>query len=355
MIRRRHQETRRIAQGATLLLLVLTACQGGPAATPPTEEPPVALTPDVTRSTPGVFLTPPPDKGPQRVRPPWNGTRKTPAVAQTLAYPTTWQGDLTVRDLALIGQTLYTVDRTLRAVPLEGGRWAEVPLSGAQGLTRMASDGQRLFAGTDRGEVMGLDPAGRTATTLATVPSAVTGLQVGQNVLWVGTERDGVYRVPVSGGGAQALTSGDAGGRRIADLALGTQVVYTLGDRIWAWPMDRTPARAVPGTDGATALTAQRGVMYAGTVDGWVLRSRDQGVSSQALGQMVDTPIESLGTDSAWLYSSSGNTTYMLDLKRYNYSLCHPGFAAPVTNLTVKDGETVLVGTRGKGMTSMPR
>lgn len=352
---------RGLALRLTLGTLLATACQAAPLPHPPDDPhgehphgsaPPVRA-PGFPRATPGSVKVV--DEGPGRVRPPWNGSRKTPISTQVLSYPTTYQGPLTVRDLAMVESTLYTIDRTLQAVPVSGGQWAPVSVAGLSAPTRLASDGQRLFAGTSGGQVMGLDPANGQSATLATLPSAVTGLQVGQNVLWVGTERDGVYRVPVNGGTPEALVTNESAARRVQDLTLGNQVVFTMGDRLWAWPMDGAPARPVPGSEGATALTSHRGVLYAGTADGWLLRSRDQGVTTQALGQMVDTPLETLGTDGAWLYSSSGNTAYMLDLKRYTYSLCHAGFPAAVTNLTVKDGATVLVGTRTRGLTTMPR
>lgn len=345
---------RRLVRSLVVSTVLLTACQAAPSARPP-ESPGDSspLTPGADRAAPGFVL--PMDEGPGRVRPAWNGTRKPPVSSRPLAYPTTWRGELTVRDVAMVGATLYTLDRSLQAVPVSGGNWAPVAMAGLASPTRLASDGLHLFAGTTGGQVVGLDPANGKTATLASLPSAVTGLQVGSNVLWVGTERDGVYRVPMTGGTPQPLVTGDPAGRRVQDVALGHQVVYTLGDRLYAWPMDGSPARAVPGSEGATSLTAHRGVLYAGTADGWLLRSRDQGVSVQALGQMVDTPLESVGTDGAWLYSSSGNTTYMLDLKRYGHSLCHAGFAAPVTNLTVMNAETVLVGTQARGLTSMPR
>lgn len=357
---RNRRDTRWTWRAIALSVLLLTACQALPAALP-ADGPDAPLMPEATgsvpgatRSVPGAAHTPA-DDGPGRSRPAWNGTRKQPVTAPTLAYPTTWQGDLTVADLAMVGSSLYTVDRTLQSVPLAGGKWEAVPMGGGLGLTRLASDGLHLFAGTRQGQVVGLDPANGQSATLATLPSAVTGLAVGAGALWAGTERDGVYRIPLSGGEPRALGAGEPAARRISDLALGQQVVFALSDSVWAYPMDGSAVRAVPGTEGATSLTAHRGVMYAGTADGWLMRSRDQGTTCQALGQMVDTPLEAVGTDGAWLYSSSGNTTYMLDLERYAYSLCHAGFKAPVTRLTVLDGATVLVGTRAKGLTSMPR
>lgn len=344
---------RRFARGAALSLLMLSACQAMPAAIPP-GDPPASHAPEAIGATP-LPRRSPPDDAPLRVRPPWDGTRKEPVIAKPLAFPTTWKGDLTVRDLAMVGSTLYTLDRTLQAVPLSGGAWAPVAVGEGRGLTRLASDGQHLFAGTEGGQVLGLDPGNGKSATLATLPSAVTGLQVGQNVLWAGTDRDGIFRIPLTGGAAHALLSGDPGDRKVKDLALGDGVIFTLGDRVHAWPMDGAASSVVPGTEGATSMTAHRGVLYVGTADGWLLRSKDQGASCQGLGQMADTPLEALGTDGAWLYSSSGNTTYMLDLKHYTYSLCHQGFAASVTNLTVMDGATVLVGMRAKGLTSMPR
>lgn len=351
---------RRLARATAWSVLLLAACQAPPAGLPDdgSEDP---LLPEAAR--PALVVVRPPregpqrpvDEGPGRVRPAWNGTRKQPASASPLAYPTTWQGDPTVTDLAMVGASLYTLDRTLQAVPLSGGKWEAVPLAGVQDLTRLASDGVRLFAGTRQGQVVGLDPANRKVAPLATVPSAVTALEVGSGALWVGTEGDGVFRIPLGGGTPQALGSGDPAARSVSDLALGTSVVFTLGDRVWAWPMDGATPRGVPGTEGATALTTHRGVLYAGMADGWLMRSRDQGATSQALGQVIDTPLEAVGTDGEWLYASSGNTAYMLDLRRYGYSLCHAGFRASVTSLTVLDGATVLVGTRAKGLTSMPR
>jgi len=357
----RTSQARRLLPGFSLSILLLAACQANQAVTPP-DAPPAPPPADVPTgrasdgSRPGPGARPPVDEHlPKLVRPEWNGTRKAPMTTQVLAYPKTWQGDLTVQDLTMVGTNLYTLDRGLQTVPVEGGQWAAVSLGGVSGLTRLASDGLHLYAGTFQGQVVGLDPSNGQSATLATLPSAVTALQVGQNVLWVGTERDGVYRVPLSGGTPQALSVGNASARTVQDLVLGNQAVFTLGDRLWAWPMDGAAAKPVPGTDGATSLTSYRGVAYVGTADGWILRSKDDGATTQPLGQMVDTPLESLGTDGAWLYSSTGNTTYMLDLKGFRHSLCHAGFPATVTNLTVLNGETVLVGTRAKGLTSMPR
>lgn len=350
------QAIRPLARGIALTTLALTACH----ALPPPASP---VSPDSPRSRPSqpaaVRSQParatPSDDEPTLTRPAWDGTRKLPLAATPLAYPATWQGSLTVRDVAMVASTLYTIDRTLQAVPVTGGKWALVPFGGLTDLTRLASDGQHLFAGTREGQVLGLDPANGKFATLASLPSSVTGLAVGPNALFAGTERDGVYRVPLSGGSAVALGTDQAESRRVQDLALGDQVVYTLGDRLWAWPMDGSAARPIAGSEGATALTAHRGVLYAGTADGWLMRSRDQGATLQALGRVVDSPLEAVGTDGAWLYASSGNTAYMLDLKAYSHSLCHAGFAGAVTNLTVMDGATVLVGTRAQGLTSMPR
>lgn len=356
MKHRHHQAVQRLAQGITLGTLLVAACQAGPPPAPlEPSVPPEAPSPGGKpgRWTPGVVL--PSDEGPDLDRPAWDGKRKVPIAAQPLAYPATWQGELTVRDLAMVGSTLYTLDRALQAVPVSGGKWAPVASGGLTGASRLASDGLHLFAGTSQGQVVGLDPANGKTATLATLPSPVTGLQVGSNALWVGTERDGVYRVPLTGGSAQALLAGEPGSRKVQDLVLGNQVVFSLGDRLYAWPMDGTAARAVPDSEGTTAIAAHRGVLYAGTADGWLLRSRDQGATCQALAQVVDTPLEALGTDGAWLYASTGNSTYMLDLKRYVASPCHAGFKGAVSNLTVLDGATVLVGMRAQGLTSMPR
>jgi len=348
----------RLVRSLPMLLFVLASCQvlppGNPEVEPPVgprEGPPAGV--DTARPQRNGPL-PPVEHLPKLVRPDWDGMRREPVSSQPRAYPTTWKGDLTVQDLVMVGQNLYTLDRGLLTVPLEGGQWAPVAMGGVSGLTRLASEGQHLYAGTRQGQVVGLDPANGQSATLATLPSAVTALIVGQDVLWAGTERDGLYRVPLTGGAAQALSPGDAD-RRVQDLALGNQVVYALGDRLYAWPMDSSAARAVPGSEGATSLTSYRGVAYAGTADGWLLRSKDDGASTQPLGQMGATALDAVGTDGAWLYSSSGNNTYMLDLKGFSHSPCHAGFPATVTNLTVLDGSTVLVGTWAKGLTSMPR
>lgn len=92
-----------------------------------------------------------------------------------------------------------------------------------------------------------------------------------------------------------------------------------------------------------------------GTADGWVLASADDGKTTHVLGKMADTPIEALGADGGWLYASSGNAVTMMDLKTFTPMPCHSGFAAPVSSLTILDGETVLVGMRAQGLTSMPR
>lgn len=336
------------------VLSMAAACQPGPAARAPAppsgdsqEERPTGQLRPTYRPTPAPGSD---EHLPSLVRPAWNGTRKPPVAAKVLAFPATWKGQLSVRDLAMVGSTLYTVDRTLQAVPVAGGEWAPVALGTGSSLTRLASDGLHLFAGTREGQVLGLDPANGRTATLATLPSEVTALRMGQGALWAGTAR-GVFRVPLAGGSAQRLAA-DA---KVQELALGKEVVYSLGDRLYAWQMDGSAVRTVPDTEGATALTSYRGVAYLGTADGWVLRSKDDGLSTQALGQMVDTPLEAVATDGAWLYSASGNSTYMLDLGDFSHAPCHAGFAAEVGNLTVLDAETVLVGTRGAGLTSMPR
>ncbi|HEY9857591.1 MAG TPA: hypothetical protein V6D05_17735 [Stenomitos sp.] len=349
----------RLVRLLPLSLFVLASCQvqppGNPEVEPPAgapSAPPASLD---TARPPKIGPQPPVEHLPKLVRPEWDGTRHEPVSSQVRAYPTTWKGNLTVQDLAMVGQNLYSVDRGLQAVPLEGGQWSPVAMGGVSGLTRLASDGQHLYAGTSQGQVVGLDPANGQSATLASLPSPVTALKVGQNVLWAGTERDGIYRVPLTGGSAQSMSPGSGADRRVQDLALGNQVVYTLGDRLYAWPMDGSAAHGVPGTEGATSLTSYRGVAYVGTADGWLLRSKDDGASTQLLGQMVTTALDAVGTDGAWLYSSSGNNTYMLDLKGFSHSPCHAGFPATVANLTVLDGTTVLVGTFTKGLTSMPR
>jgi len=138
-------------------------------------------------------------------------------------------------------------------------------------------------------------------------------------------------------------------------VAIGKKVAYSLGDRVYTWPLDGTPGHAVPGTEGATSLTSYQGNLFVGTADGWLLCSQDDGNTVYPLADVQPTPLSVLGTDGAWLYAGSGNSTYMLNLKNGATSLCHPGFAAPVTNLTVLNGAEVLVGTQGKGLTWMPR
>lgn len=291
---------------------------------------------------------------PNLVRPAWDGTRKAAAIAALKGFPTTWQGDVHVADLAMVGSTLYTVDQGLYSVPLQGGSWSQVA-GASTDATHLASDGLHLYFGGSSGAIKGLDASNQRSGSLGSVPSAVTGMALDKGALWVGTANNGVYQVSMGGGAPKALASNPTAG--VVDrLTASNGVVYTLGaNRVWVWPEDGSQGHSVPGSEGATALTTCKGTLYVGTADGWLLASSDNGQSIHPLGEVVDTPIQAVGTDGYWLYSSSGNTAYMMELQHFQHALCHTGFAAPITNVTVLDANTALVGLDGRGLTSMPR
>lgn len=292
---------------------------------------------------------------PDLTRPAWNGQRMTPPVTPVVGHPKTWSGDIGVRELAMVGTTLYTAPGRLYAVALDGGAWKAVDTGGIATLTRMASDGQRLYLGSRDGTLYGFDPSHGAPVRLGQAPSEVTGLALDRGKIYLATARDGVYRMPAGGGTLERLASAEAPARAASDLAMGDKSCFVLGERVWRWPHDGTAPSIVPDTQGATAIASHRGTLYVGTADGWVLASGDGGKTTHALGKMAGTPIEALGTDGSWLYASSGNAITMMDLKTFRPMPCHSGFPAPVASLTILDGETVLVGMRAQGLTSMPR
>lgn len=292
----------------------------------------------------------PSDSVPSLVRPLWNGDRKPPVATQVLNYPVTWKGEIQVAQLALARDTLYTVGRRLYAVPLQGGRWTPVDDGTGPEKTRLVSDGQRVYVGTRSGSIVGFDAGSKQTWQVGGVPAAVTGMQLSGSGLIISTEQQGIYQLPTYGGTAKQIAPAGSLGV-ISNLGIAGPETYALGDRVWR--ISNSSCTAVPGTEGASALTSDRIYAYVGTADGWLLRLPRSG-QAEPLAHVCESPIESLGTDGNWLYSSSGNTTYMLDLKHFQASLCHPGFPAVVSSLTVQDGQTVLVGTR-KGLYSMPR
>lgn len=334
--------------------LLLSACA---APIPPDSSPsgPSSPTLDDPQDPPTHALPhglPPPasdsDRAPGLVRPPWNGERKAALTTPVRNYPVTWKGEIQVSRLTLAGGQLYTVDRRLYSVPLQGGVWTPVDDGTGPAKTHLVSDGQRVYAGTRNGSIVGYDAESKQTWQAGSVPAAITGLQLSSAGLLVATEKDGLYQI--QGGVTKQLAPAASLGA-VRDVAIAGSETYALGDRIWR--VANATCTAIPGTEWATALTSDRRYGYAGTADGWLLRLPREG-AAQPLAKVCESPIESLGTDGSWLYSSSDNTTYMLDLKHFQASLCHPGFPSVVTSLTVQDGQTVLVGTR-KGLYSMPR
>ncbi|MBO9539839.1 hypothetical protein J7643_04505 [bacterium] len=345
------------SRSAIALILWLGGCtapQGSPEGLPD-PRPPVPTAPQADHAPPAMTGTLSSMRFPDRMRPAWNGQRATPPVTPVMGHPKTWAGDLAVRELALVGSTLYAASGRLYAVPLKGGAWKPVETGGAAGLTRMTSDGQRLYLGGRDGSVHGIDPSQGAAVRLGQAASEITGLGLDQGKLYVATARDGIFKMPSGGGKVESLASAEGAARTVSDLAMGDKACFTLGERVWRWPFDGSGPTLIPDTQGATALASHRGVLYVGTADGWVLASGDDGKSVHALGKMASSPIEALGTDGSWLYASSGNSITMMDLKSFTPMPCHSGFPAPVSSLTVLDGETVLVGMRAQGLTSMPR
>jgi hypothetical protein len=345
--------------GAIALSLAVTGCTapyeaprslpdhlpGGGKAAPSADE----------RSLPATVTSPLTVRFPDLTRPAWNGQRTTAPVTPLMLHPKTWTGDLGVRGLTMIGTDLYTATGRLYTVPIKGGAWKPIETGQPANLTRLASDGQRLFLGARDGSLYGLDPSHGGAVRLGQVPSEVAGLGLDRGKLYLASARDGIFKVPASGGEAVPLASTEPAARPLSDLAMGDKACFALGERVWRWPFDGATPTQVPDTQGATAIASHRGVLFVGTADGWVLASADDGLTTHALGQMANSPIEALGSDGSWLYASSGNAITMMDLKTFKPQPCHSGFPGPVSSLTILDGETVLVGMRAQGLTSMPR
>lgn len=345
--------------GAIALMLVIAGCVAPhefPRALPDPEPDSAEPAPTSGAPTaPDTVAQPATMRFPSLSRPAWNGQRKAPPVTPVMGHPRTWSGELGIRELAMIGTTLYAAAGRLHAVPLAGGEWKAIEAGQATALSRMASDGQRLYLGARDGSLYGFDPSHGAVVRLGQVPSEVTGLGLDRGKLYLATARDGVFKLPVSGGKLEALAAAEVAAREASDLALGQKACFVLGEQVWRWPFDGASPTLVPDTQGATAIASHRGVLYVGTADGWVLASADGGKTTHALGKMADSPIEALAADGSWLYASSGNAVTMMDLATFTPMPCHSGFAAPVSSLTILDGQTVLVGMRAQGLTSMPR
>ena len=329
--------------------LALTACSApldpNPLPAPSvlsTIQPPIA--PSLPPAPSSISLKPPPNPLPQLFRPHWDGLLHDPVFTSLRQYPVTWRGTLAITQLAVAGKTLYTIDRRLYQVPLAGGTWTPVDDETGSDKTCLVSDGQHLYLGTQSGAIEGFDPSSGQSWQLGKVPSAITGLQLSSHGLLAATEQDGIYHVPLWGGHLLQVVLPRAN-ESIQALAENQLAGYTLGDRIYRYSPSNHSYQAVPGTEGSTSLTTDQHFAYVGTADGWILRIPPTG-PAQPLAHDVDSPISAVGTDGNWLYSATGNTTYMMNLKTFANSVCHMGLPAEISYLTIQDESRVLVGTR---------
>lgn len=334
-----------------LLALVASACT-----TPNPTDSPMPTSPFPAESPLPIQKAPAQVRSVPWPRPVWNGERKPARVNPLRSYRSVWRGTVAVQELRLVGNTLYAISDRLHSVSLEGGAWIERVLPGleTEAWSSLSSDGLHLFLGSQSGKVVGYNPTNDKQGLLAILPSAVTGIELLDGKLLVASALHGIYRISLDGRSAQPL-NGPKTALRSADLAIGTQAVFSVSnDQVWLWPLDGQEAGAIPRTEGATAVTSHKGVLYIGTADGWLLKSRYDGQTLEALDRVIDTPIQTLGTDGSWLYAGTGNSAYMVDLETNHGSPCHSGFAGTITDLTVLNAFTVLVGTE-QGLYSMPR